>query len=93
MPLSDFHPAVAGWFRRTLQCGAPKAEKTAQCEQLRWELQNFERVRIEPTGPSSARYVIYWKSEPTHRVVYAEYPGDITRELVEARVPYDVKPR
>ena len=82
-------------FRQVLQCGARNATAKPGCETDREQLLRIESVRIEPTGASSARYVITYRDQgPKGReVVYAEFPGEITNELTAAGIMYSVKPR
>jgi len=83
----------AASFRRTLQCASRRVTPPADCESVREAARNIESIRIEPTGPSSARYVITLRDRGTHDVVYAEFPGQITNEITDADIPYSVKSR
>ena len=47
---------------------------------------SFESIRIESTGPVSARYVVTRKGE-SERSVYAEYPGTIVRAIKAHEIP------
>ncbi|MGN6104690.1 MAG: ATP-dependent zinc metalloprotease FtsH [Kofleriaceae bacterium] len=55
------------------------------------EAAKIESVRAEPRGHDDARYVVTMKSDPTKRVVYAEFPGTIVNEIYGANIPYSVK--
>jgi hypothetical protein len=84
----------AASFRAMLQCGGPALQNEPRCDgEIRNALRLIERVRVEPTGKGSARYLITMLSDATTRVVYAEYPGKILDEMTAAGVPYNVKPR
>jgi len=52
----------------------------------------IEKIAIEPRGHDDARYVITMKSSsPAKQVVYAEFPGSLTKDIRDAGIPYSVK--
>ncbi len=52
----------------------------------------IEKIAIEPRGHDDARYVITMKnSNPAKQVVYAEFPGSLTKDIRDAGIPYSVK--
>jgi len=51
----------------------------------------IERIRIEPRDHGEGRYVVTLKSSPRKQVVYAEFPGTLTRQIYEAGIMYSVK--
>src|SRR5213075_137097 len=51
----------------------------------------IEKIRVEPRGHDDARYVVSYKNDAVKRVVHAEFPGTITKEIYEAGIPYEVK--
>ena len=55
------------------------------------EAAKIESIKAEPRGHDDARYVVTYKATPTKSVVYAEFPGNITKEIYEANIPYSVK--
>jgi cell division protease FtsH len=55
------------------------------------EAAKIESIKAEPRGHDDARYVVNYKATPTKAVVYAEFPGTITKEIYEANIPYSVK--
>jgi cell division protease FtsH len=72
-------------------------EKEIDVTKFRNELLNkedaekIESIKAEPRGHDDARYVITMKNETTKRVVFAEFPGTITKEIYDAKIPYSVK--
>lgn len=80
----------AASFRRMLQCASRRATPPADCESARDAAAIIESIRIEPTSPSSARYVITRRDGATRDVVNAEFPGQITNEITDAEIPYSV---
>jgi len=55
------------------------------------EAAKIQKIRIEPRGHDDARYVVTMENDPVKRVIYAEFPGEITKEIYGAGVEYDVK--
>ncbi len=55
------------------------------------EAAKIESIKAEPRGHDDARYSITYKASQTKSVVYAEFPGTITKEIYEANIPYSVK--
>src|SRR5262245_53225997 len=54
---------------------------------------NIDKIEIEPRGHDDARYLITDKRDPQgqKKVVYAEFPGQITQEIYAAGIQYTVK--
>ncbi len=57
------------------------------------EAEKIEKIVVEPRGHDDARYVVSYKAAANnkHSVVYAEFPGTITKEIYDAKVQYSVK--
>src|SRR5262245_38544697 len=56
------------------------------------EAAKIERIAVEPRGHDDARYVLTMRnSTPAKQVVYAEFPGEITKTIRENNVVYSVK--
>ena len=55
------------------------------------EASKIESIKAEPRGHDDARYLVTYKTSPTKSVVYAEFPGTITKEIYDANIPYSVK--
>src|SRR4051794_23309125 len=56
------------------------------------ESSRIEKITIEPRGHEDARYVVTMKnSNPAKQVVYAEFPGTLTKDIRDAKIPYSVK--
>lgn len=55
------------------------------------QVATIERIRIEPRGHGEGRYVLTLRSSARKRVVYAEFPGTLTRQIYEAGIAYSVK--
>jgi cell division protease FtsH len=53
----------------------------------------IEKIQAEERGQHSARYVITMKTEATKKVVYADYPGDVVKEIKDAKIPFTSKPK
>jgi cell division protease FtsH len=52
----------------------------------------IEKIAIEPRGHDDARYVVTMKNgTPLKQVVYAEFPGLLTKDIRDAQIPYSVK--
>jgi cell division protease FtsH len=52
----------------------------------------IEKITIEPRGHDDARYVVQMKNaSPAKLVVYAEFPGSLTKDIRDANIPYSVK--
>jgi cell division protease FtsH len=52
----------------------------------------IEKITIEPRGHDDARYVVQMKNAtPAKQVVYAEFPGTLTKDIRDANIPYSVK--
>jgi cell division protease FtsH len=52
----------------------------------------IEKIAIEPRGHDDARYVVTMKNaNPPKQVVYAEFPGSLTKEIRDAGIPYSVR--
>jgi cell division protease FtsH len=52
----------------------------------------IEKITIEPRGHDDARYVVQMKNtNPAKQVVYAEFPGSLTKDIRDANIPYSVK--
>jgi cell division protease FtsH len=52
----------------------------------------IEKITIEPRGHDDARYVVQMKNaSPAKQVVYAEFPGTLTKDIRDANIPYSVK--
>ncbi|HEY0985546.1 MAG TPA: ATP-dependent zinc metalloprotease FtsH [Kofleriaceae bacterium] len=52
----------------------------------------IEKITIEPRGHDDARYVVQMKNtNPAKQVVYAEFPGTLTKDIRDANIPYSVK--
>jgi cell division protease FtsH len=52
---------------------------------------NIQKIQAEPRGHDDARYVVTMKTNKVKQVVYAEFPGMITQEIYNAKIPYSVK--
>ncbi|HEY4244080.1 MAG TPA: ATP-dependent zinc metalloprotease FtsH [Kofleriaceae bacterium] len=57
------------------------------------EAAKIQDVKIEPRGESSARYVVTERQGGPKSVIYAEYPGEITKDLRAAKIEYAAKPK
>jgi cell division protease FtsH len=55
------------------------------------EANRIERIAIEPRGHDDARYVVTMKSTNAKQVVYAEFPGSLTKDIRDAGIAYSVK--
>ncbi|MBL0213133.1 MAG: ATP-dependent zinc metalloprotease FtsH [Myxococcales bacterium] len=55
------------------------------------EASKIESIKVEPRGHDDARYVVTMKNDQVKRVVYAEFPGTITKDIYEAGISYNVK--
>ena len=56
------------------------------------EANRIEKITVEPRGHDDARYVVSMKnSNPAKQVVYAEFPGTLTKDIRDAQIPYSVK--
>ncbi|MFN0245679.1 MAG: ATP-dependent zinc metalloprotease FtsH [Kofleriaceae bacterium] len=55
------------------------------------EAAKIEKIAIEPRGHDDARYVVTIKGDSTKKVVYAEFPGTITKDIYDANIGYTVK--
>ncbi|HET9620405.1 MAG TPA: ATP-dependent zinc metalloprotease FtsH [Kofleriaceae bacterium] len=56
------------------------------------EAGRIEKIAIEPRGHDDARYVVTMKNAtPAKQVVYAEFPGSLTKDIRDAGIPYSVK--
>src|SRR5262245_23365161 len=55
------------------------------------EAGKIQEIKAEPRGHDDARYVVTYKNTNTKAVVYAEFPGEITKEIYNAGIPYSVK--
>ena len=56
------------------------------------EASRIEKIAIEPRGHDDARYVVTMKNtNPAKQVVYAEFPGLLTKDIRDAQIPYSVK--
>ena len=53
--------------------------------------QTIQKIAIEPRGHDDARYVLTMKSSSAKQVVYAEFPGTLTKDIRDAKVEYSVK--
>jgi cell division protease FtsH len=52
----------------------------------------IEKIAVEPRGHDDARYVVTMKNgNPAKQVVYAEFPGTLTKDIRDANIPYSVK--
>ena len=51
----------------------------------------IEKIVVEPRGHEDARYVLTMKNTSAKQVVYAEFPGTLTKEIRDAKIPYTVK--
>jgi cell division protease FtsH len=59
---------------------------------LKEDASKIERISIEPRGHDDARYVLTMKNtNPPRQVMYAEFPGSLTKEIRDAQIPYSVK--
>ena len=52
---------------------------------------DIESIRVEPRGHDDARYVITYKNKAEKGIVNAEFPGEITKAIYAANIPYQVK--
>ncbi|HEX4417665.1 MAG TPA: ATP-dependent zinc metalloprotease FtsH [Kofleriaceae bacterium] len=53
---------------------------------------DIDNIVIEPRGHDDARYIVMMKSgNPAKRVMYAEFPGLLTKEIRDAGIKYSVK--
>jgi cell division protease FtsH len=52
---------------------------------------DIQSVKIEPRSRNDARYQITYRSSQTKGVVYAEYPDNLTKQLSDAGIAYNVK--
>jgi cell division protease FtsH len=72
-------------------------EKELDVTAFRTEVANKEKANLiekivaEPRGHDDARYIIQYKNNNTKAVVYAEFPGTITKEIYDAGIAYSVK--
>jgi cell division protease FtsH len=56
------------------------------------ESQRIENIVIEPRGHDDARYIVMMRSgTPAKKVMYAEFPGTLTKEIRDAGIKYSVK--
>ena len=55
------------------------------------EAAKIESVKAEPRGHDDAKYVVSYRDKSAKAVVYAEFPGEITKEIYSAKIPYSVK--
>jgi cell division protease FtsH len=55
------------------------------------EANRIEKITIEPRGHDDARYVLTMKNTTPKQVVYAEFPGTLTKDIRDAQIPYSVK--
>ncbi len=55
------------------------------------EAGKIESIKVEPRGHDDARYIVTMKNDTVKRVVYAEFPGTITKDIYEAGISYTVK--
>jgi cell division protease FtsH len=55
------------------------------------EANRIEKITVEPRGHDDARYVLTMKNTSAKQVVYAEFPGTLTKEIRDAKIPYAVK--
>ncbi|MDL2336189.1 MAG: AAA family ATPase, partial [Chloroflexota bacterium] len=55
------------------------------------EASKIESIKVEPRGHDDARYIVTMKNDQVKRVVYAEFPGTITKDIYEAGISYNVK--
>jgi cell division protease FtsH len=53
----------------------------------------IEKVTVEPRGRNDAKYVITYGASATKKVVFAEYPDNLTKALTDAKVKYYVHPK
>jgi len=51
----------------------------------------IEKIKIEPRGHDDARYVVTMKGDTVKKIVYAEFPGTITKDIYDAKIDYSVK--
>ena len=53
----------------------------------------IEKINVEPRGRDDARYVLTMRNPPdgAKRVVYAEFPGEMTKAIADAGINYTVK--
>jgi cell division protease FtsH len=59
---------------------------------LKEDAQQVENIVIEPRGHDDARYIVTMKSgNPAKKVMYAEFPGSLTKEIRDANIKYSVK--
>ncbi|HET9992560.1 MAG TPA: ATP-dependent zinc metalloprotease FtsH, partial [Kofleriaceae bacterium] len=52
---------------------------------------DIQEIRIEPRGHDDARYVITYKNKAEKGIVNAEFPGELTKMVADANIPYQVK--
>jgi cell division protease FtsH len=57
------------------------------------DVAKIEKIQAEERGQHSARYVITMKTESTKKVVYADYPGEVVKEIEATGVPFTAKPK
>ncbi|MBL9015662.1 MAG: ATP-dependent zinc metalloprotease FtsH, partial [Myxococcales bacterium] len=55
------------------------------------EASKIESIKVEPRGHDDARYIVTMKNDQVKRVVFAEFPGTITKDIYEAGISYTVK--
>jgi cell division protease FtsH len=55
------------------------------------DAQKIEKIAVEPRGHDDARYVVTMKNATAKTVVYAEFPGTLTKDIRDAGIPYSVK--
>ena len=105
LPLRQSHKTILIWAILILMfvsiysmfTDSSSKEKELDANAFHTELLNkedaekIESIRAEPRGHDDARYVITMKNETTKRVVFAEFPGTITKEIYDAKIPYSVK--
>ena len=72
-------------------------EKEINVTDFRQQLANpdtagkIEKIKIEPRGHDDAKYVVTMKGDTVKKVVYAEFPGTITKDIYDAKIDYSVR--
>jgi cell division protease FtsH len=51
----------------------------------------IEKIAIEPRGHDDARYILTMRNSNAKQVVYAEFPGSLTKDIRDAGIAYSVK--
>ncbi|HEY0475917.1 MAG TPA: ATP-dependent zinc metalloprotease FtsH [Kofleriaceae bacterium] len=105
MPLRQSHKTILIWAILILMfvsiysmfTDSSSKEKELDVTAFQQQLTNkedasrIERIAVEPRGHDDARYVVTMKNTNAKQVVYAEFPGTLTKDIRDAQIPYSVK--